>query len=128
MWLLTKEAVSTHENLKKRGYQLASRCTLCGEHAETINHLFLHFTWTEQLWRMCICLKMIIWVKERSIKGILSSWNRDGNASDKEKRSKLIPACIWWTIWKERNTRSFENWQNSLQKIKMDCFALFYLV
>ena len=45
MWLLTKEAVLTHENLKTRGYQLASRCTLCGEHAGTINHLFLHYTW-----------------------------------------------------------------------------------
>ncbi|WMV25830.1 hypothetical protein MTR67_019215 [Solanum verrucosum] len=82
MWLLTKEAVLTHENLKKRGYQLASRCTLCEEHAETINHLFLHCTWTEQLWRMFICLKGIRWVKPGSIKGVLSSWNRDGNASD----------------------------------------------
>ena len=40
MWLLTKEAVLTHENLKESGYQLASRCTLCEEHAETINHPF----------------------------------------------------------------------------------------
>ncbi|WMV22465.1 hypothetical protein MTR67_015850 [Solanum verrucosum] len=92
MWFLTKEAVLTHENLKKRGYQLASRCTLCEEHAETINHLFLHCTWTEQLWRMFICLKGIRWVKPGSIKGVLSSWNRDGNAADKEKRWKLVPA------------------------------------
>jgi len=102
MWLLTKEAVLTHENLKKRGYQLASRCTLCEEHAETINHLFLHCTWTEQLWRMFICLKGIRWEKPGSIKGVLGSWNRDGNASDKEKRWKLVPTCIWWTIWKEK--------------------------
>ncbi|XP_049406091.1 uncharacterized protein LOC125869678 [Solanum stenotomum] len=40
LWLLSKEAVLTHENLKKRGYRFASRCTLCGEQAETINHLF----------------------------------------------------------------------------------------
>ena len=122
---INKRSSFDSSNLKKRGSQLASRCTLCGEHAETINHLFLHCTWTEQLWRMFICLKGIRWVKPRSIKGILSSWNRDGNASDKEKRWELVPACIWWTIWKERNSRSFENWQNSLQKIKMDCLALF---
>lgn len=42
MCLLTKEAVLAHENLNKRGYKLASRYTLYGEHAETINHIFLH--------------------------------------------------------------------------------------
>jgi len=125
LWLLSKEAVLTHENLKKRGYHFASRSTLCGEQAETINHLFLHCKWTEQLWRMFICLKGITWVKPGSIKGVLSSWIRDGNAS-KEERWKFVPACVWWTIWKERNNRSFENVQNSLQKIKMNCLALLY--
>ncbi|WMV20495.1 hypothetical protein MTR67_013880 [Solanum verrucosum] len=69
--LHVKEAVLTHENLKKRGYKLASRCALCGEHVETINHLFLHCTWTKQLWRMFISLKGIRWVKLWSIKGVL---------------------------------------------------------
>lgn len=125
LWLLTKEAVLTHENLNKRGYQLASRCYLCGEKAETINHLFLHCMWTDQLWRMFICLKGIKWVKPGSIKGVLSSWNRDGNATKKEERWNIVPACIWWTIWRERNNRCFENVQNNLQKVKMDCLGLF---
>ncbi|KAG5614143.1 hypothetical protein H5410_013967 [Solanum commersonii] len=56
----------------------------------------------------------------RSIKGVLSSWNRDGNASDKEKRWKLVPACIWWTIWKKRNNRSFENTEVTGFKRKED--------
>ena len=77
---------------------------------------------------MFTCLKWIRWVKPGSIKRVLNRWNRDDNASDKEKTWKLVPACIWWTIWKERNSRSFENWQNSLQKIKMDCLALFYFL
>jgi len=74
---------------------------------------------------MFICLKGIKWVKPGSIKGVLSSWIRDGNAS-KEERWKFVPACVCWTIWKERNNRSFENVQNSLQKIKMNCLALLY--
>ena len=104
---------------------MALRCTYVENMLRQLTLFFLHCTWTEQLWRMFICLKEIRWVKPGSIKGILSSWNRDGNASDKEKRWKLVPACIWWTIWNERNNRSSENWQNSLQKIKMDCLALF---
>lgn len=42
IWLLAKEAVLTQENLSKMGHQLASRCFLCQEQIETINHLFLH--------------------------------------------------------------------------------------
>lgn len=89
MCLLTKEAVLAHENLNKRGYKLASRYTLYGEHAETINHIFLHCIWAEQPWRMFICLKGIRWVKLGSIKGVLSSWNKDGNASDQENSGNL---------------------------------------
>ncbi|KAG5607826.1 hypothetical protein H5410_029318 [Solanum commersonii] len=33
--------------------------------AETINHLFLHCKWTDQLWRMFISLKGISWVIEK---------------------------------------------------------------
>ncbi|KAG5595439.1 hypothetical protein H5410_036671, partial [Solanum commersonii] len=62
---------------------------------------------------------------EGSIKGVLSIWIRDGNAST-EERWKFVPACVCWTIWKERNNKSFENVQNSLQKIKMNCLALLY--
>ncbi|WMV36832.1 hypothetical protein MTR67_030217 [Solanum verrucosum] len=39
-WLLAKEAVLTHENLNKRKSNLCSRCYLCEELVETVNHLF----------------------------------------------------------------------------------------
>ncbi|WMV33010.1 hypothetical protein MTR67_026395 [Solanum verrucosum] len=79
IWLLAKEAVLTHDNLNKRGHQLTAGCFLCGEQAETINHLFLHGKWTDQLWRMFISLKGISWVKPGSIADVLRCWNMDGN-------------------------------------------------
>ena len=71
--------------------------------SETISHLFLHCKWTEQLWRMFISLRKINWVKPGSIRGVLNSWNGDGNAATKEERWKIVPACICWSIWAERN-------------------------
>ena len=65
-------------------------------------------------------------MKPGCIRGVLSSWNRDGNVTKEEERWKIVPACIWWSIWKERNNRSFENVQNKLQDVKMKCLALFY--
>lgn len=43
-----------------------------------------------------------------------------------KKRWGMIPACIWWTLWNERNSRCFEDNANSIQKIKMNCLLLFH--
>ncbi|WMV33430.1 hypothetical protein MTR67_026815 [Solanum verrucosum] len=53
-WLLAKQAILTHENLNKRKPNLCSSCYLCEEQVETVNHLFLHCKWTDQLWQMFI--------------------------------------------------------------------------
>ncbi|KAG5568677.1 hypothetical protein H5410_064311 [Solanum commersonii] len=88
------------------------RFYLCGEQAEPANHLFLHCKWIEQLWRMFTSLKGIVWVKPGCIGGVIGTMNGNGNVT-KEERWKIVSACIWWSIWKERNNRSFENVQKS---------------
>ncbi|WMV36972.1 hypothetical protein MTR67_030357 [Solanum verrucosum] len=52
IWLLAKDAALTQDNVMKRGITLCSRCVLCGETSETVNHLFLHCKFTQQLWRV----------------------------------------------------------------------------
>ena len=49
-----------------------------------------------------------------------------GHATKKEERWKIVPACIWWTVWKERNRRCFEDKYCNLQELKMNCLALYY--
>uniref|UniRef100_A0A0V0IE94 Putative ovule protein n=1 Tax=Solanum chacoense TaxID=4108 RepID=A0A0V0IE94_SOLCH len=125
-WLLAKETVLTHENLNKRGVHLCSRCFLCEEQGETVNHLFLHCKWTTQLWQMFTNMREIKWVKPGRIKEVLKCWNRDGNAGRKEERWKMVPSCIWWTVWLERNQRCHEGKQSNIQRFKLKCLALYY--
>lgn len=125
-WLLSKEEVLTHENLNRRKLNLCSRCYLCEEQVETVNHLFWHCKWTNQLWQMFIHKRRIKWAKPRRIKDLLRSWNRDGNAMKEEERWKMVPPCIWWTIWKESNQRCFEGKKSNIQKIKIDYLGLYY--
>ncbi|WMV25665.1 hypothetical protein MTR67_019050 [Solanum verrucosum] len=110
----------------KRKFQLCSRCYLCEEQAETVNHLFLHCKWTDQLWRIFSSLRKITWVKPRNIVQLLNCWINIGTTTIKEERWRIVPACIWWTVWKERDQRCFEGKKNNLQNFKMNCIALYY--
>lgn len=49
VWLLANKAALIQDNVMKRGITLCSRCFLCGETLETVNHLFLHCKYTQVL-------------------------------------------------------------------------------
>jgi len=110
----------------KRGRQLCSRCFFCEAEIEIVSHLFLQCKVTGKLWQWFINLRGIGWAMPRHTSEVLACWNRDGNQSEHKERWKIVPYCIWWTIWKERNQRCFENKNIPFQSIKMNCLATFY--
>lgn len=124
-WLVIRESVLTRDNLRKRGIPIVSRCYLCGNDAETISHLFLYCRVTSQLWDLFINLRGARWVMPGRTSELLLCWNTEIEFTTDKNRWKIVPATIWWTIWKERNLRCFEDTTNSLQKIKMKCILLF---
>lgn len=85
--LLVKVVVLTHENFWIReaficvpdGLYVCMWETCCDNQSS-----FLHRMWTDQLWKMFICLWRIKWVRTGNIKGLLNCCNRDGNAAKKE--------------------------------------------
>ncbi|KAG5578524.1 hypothetical protein H5410_058658 [Solanum commersonii] len=92
-----RRACSTHEKLKRRGFSMLLGA-LSNETEETNNHLFLHCKVTTQL----------------------------GGRKSKKKWWSIIPSCIWWCIWKERNSRCYDNKANSIEKVKWNCLTTFY--
>ena len=49
-WEVWWEKILTTEHLKKRGFQLASRCPLCGKAEENLNQLLIHCPSVWSLW------------------------------------------------------------------------------
>jgi len=124
IWLLSKEAVLTQYNLMKKGIILCPRCVFCGEQADTVRHLFLHCKITCQLWRLFINLKGFSWTMPGKVTEALQSWEEAGVLARSRSRWRIIPASILWTIWKERNSRCFENIENSIEQIKLNCILI----
>ena len=39
---------------------------------------------------------------------------------------KMVPICIFWSIWRERNNRSFEDLKSSLEEILVSLLYSLY--
>ncbi|XP_060179646.1 uncharacterized protein LOC132609600 isoform X2 [Lycium barbarum] len=72
------------------------------------------------------CILGVKWVLPRSTLELLCNWKGIGRRKAKEDWWQSIPACIWWSIWKERNSRQFEDKANSIQIVKMKCLSFIY--
>uniref|UniRef100_A0A0V0IAJ9 Putative ovule protein n=1 Tax=Solanum chacoense TaxID=4108 RepID=A0A0V0IAJ9_SOLCH len=68
---------------------------------------------------------IITWTMPGNLSATLASWEEAGWEVRDNTRWRIVPPIIWWTVWKERNSRCFENRSNSLQKIKVNCILLF---
>ena len=43
------------------------------------------------------------------VRGVLLSWNGVPVGKKRKKAWKVAPLCIFWSIWRERNRRDFED-------------------
>ncbi|XP_075099232.1 uncharacterized protein LOC142176070 [Nicotiana tabacum] len=66
-WITLNGACLTHDNLIRRGFQLASRCYMCQSNSETINHLFLHCPVATDIWSMFLSLFGLRWTMPCSV-------------------------------------------------------------
>ena len=76
-------------------------------------------------WKIFVSLRGISWVMPNKITHLLYSWEEAGTGAADKDRWRIAPACILWTIWKERNSRCFESKNCDLQMIKLNCVRLF---
>ena len=49
-WRLMHGKMPTNENLRKKGCVIVSVCCFCLNSVETLEHLFLHYTFASDLW------------------------------------------------------------------------------
>ncbi|OAY83559.1 putative ribonuclease H protein, partial [Ananas comosus] len=107
-WLLYKNRILTLENLRRRGWILASRCELCLNAGEDIIHLFLLCPYSLAVWAS---LNLLPCLPQPSFLGFGDSWAMWSSRLPKDIRKvgNTIFSCFAWSIWSERNRRIFDN-------------------
>ena len=87
-------------------------CIMCRHCGETVAHLLLHCEMAYRIWSFVFITFDLSWVVPRSIPDLLFGWwNWLGKHSS--QIWNLVPFCIFWCIWKERNRRTFEDLDSS---------------
>lgn len=116
-WCLMRERILTQENLKRRGFELASRCVLCGEEEESIQHLFLQCHETRKVWEYFFGVLGIQWSRNCTMRDIfLKSCGVAMTAAGACYWETLIHGIVW-AIWRERNLRIFEEKEEEMGQV-----------
>ena len=86
------------EQLKKRGFQLASKSPLCGNAEEDLDHLLLHYTEVWGLWAALLSLPGLQWVCPYLVKDLLQGWNDFPIRKSARKVWRAAPLSLNWAI------------------------------
>jgi hypothetical protein len=112
IWTAAWGRILTCDNLMRRGYTIAGWCCMCRCDGETVDHLLLHCSAAQKLWNFVFVSFRVHWVLPRQVVDLLFGWY---NWFGKHHSHiwNLIPMCLMWTVWRERNSRTFEDMSSS---------------
>ena len=90
------------------GCILVNRCCLCCSNTESVDHLLLLCPIAHSSWMYMLRLFGIEWVMPGLVLDSLFCWyywlgKHSSNIWD------LVPGCLMWTIWTDRNRQTFED-------------------
>ena len=73
---------------------------------------------TFEMWSLVLCLFGLHWVIPQKVIELFESWQINFRQHRNIDFWRLVPHCLMWCIWSERNARCFEGCQQSLLEIK----------
>jgi hypothetical protein len=125
VWTAAWGNILTCDNLMRRGYIMAGWCCMCRSDWETGDHLLIHCTMASVLWSAVLHSFGVCWVFPNRIVDLLFGWH---NSFGKYESGvwNLVPLCLMWTVWRERNRRTFEDEEHSATKLIQLFFGLLF--
>ena len=119
VWTTALGKCLTIDNLRKRKVCILVWCYMCKCNSETVDHLCLHCPVALELWDMVFGLFGVCWVMPMSVVGLFACWQGRFGRHRNGDIWKVVPHCLMWCIWKERNSRCFEDNERSVPDLKL---------
>jgi hypothetical protein len=122
VWSAGLDKILTLDNLRKQHVIVINICYMCKKTGESVDHLLLHCDVASALWSSLFSRFRMSWVMPRWVIDLLTRWWFSGRPRSAAVW-KMTPICFFWCLWRERNNRSFEDLESTLEEI----LSSFYL-
>ena len=99
--------------------QIYHWCYMCKCNGELVDHLFLHCLVVMDLWSIILGLFGVSWVMLQSVLGLQACWQGKFGHHQNDYIWLIVPHCLMWCLWKERNSRCFEDNERSILDLKL---------
>lgn len=119
-WLVLMGKVNTKVKLASHNIipLTDTSCSLCNSKPEEVSHLILHCPFAQSLWGWWCNIWGLSWVWPSSIELAFTQWNFPHKNKLFQKIWRASFQVIIWSLWKERNSRIFNNTSNPIQEVQ----------
>jgi hypothetical protein len=125
VWITILGKILPLDNLRKRHVIVINKCYMCKKTGEPVDHLLLHCDVAFVLWSSLFSRFGMSWVMPRWVIDFLMCWWSFGR-SKSAAVWKMTPICHFWYLWRERNNRSFEDLESTLEEILSSFYHSLY--
>jgi hypothetical protein len=125
VWTAALGKILTLDNLRKRHVIVINRCYMCKKTGESVDHLLLYCDVASVLWSSLFNHFGMSWVMPIRVIDLLTCWWSSGR-SRSAAVWKMTLICLFWCLWRERNNRSFEDLESSLEEILSSFYHSLY--
>jgi endonuclease/exonuclease/phosphatase family metal-dependent hydrolase len=125
-WTAALGNLLTIDNLRKRHLIIIDWCCLCKQSGESVDHLLLHCSLARELWSMVFGMFGVSWVMPCHVLHLWAGWQVSFGDTRNMVVWRMVPHCVMWCLWRERNARHFEDCERSIVDLKMLFFRTLY--
>jgi len=115
-WTAALGKILTLDNLRKKRVIVIDRCCMCKMTGETVDHLLLHCEVARALWYVILNRFGLSWVMAFRVVDLFACW-WPGGRSRSAVVWKMVPCCLMWCLWMERNDRQFEDKERTIDEL-----------
>lgn len=112
-WLALLRSCNTADVLARKGWPHGPACVLCSGPLEDVVHLLASCPYAIEVWRSTLrhCDLPATLAPSTTITSLLEWTERSTEMvpANKKKAWSSLVQLVWWTTWKERNARIFQN-------------------
>jgi hypothetical protein len=96
---------------------------MCKMNGEIVDHL-LHYEVARALWNAIFSRFSLSWVIPLRMVDLFACW-WTGGRSRSAVVWKMVPSCLMWCLWRERNDRNFEDKDMTFEELITSSFFFF---